>query len=168
MTWSLSHRLILSTVLAATVAALGVRASAHVPLQPPGTIQVGIELNVGGATYSAKGSGECNHAAAASIYEAPGQMWSVRRTDPDRDVNLTLWRLKGGDMFTLFVTIGGKSHRVNTLQVGPPANRRGSGTAAIATQGKGGQFTIDALTDTGLKITGTLTCSGFTSPEDNG
>ena len=43
-----------------------------------------------------------------------------------------------------------------------------SGTAAIAQRGKGGQFTINAISDTGLKITGTLTCSGFTHPEANG
>jgi hypothetical protein len=168
ITRALSHRLILGVAFGAAASAPGTGMSAHVPLQPPGTIQVSVDLTVGGTAYSGRGPGECNHAADASIHEAPAQMWSVRRHDADRDVNFTLWRLKNGDMFTLFVAVGGKSHRVNTLLVGPPADRRGSGTAAIAQRGKGGQFTINAISDTGLKITGTLTCSGFTHPEANG
>lgn len=34
--------------------------------------------------------------------------------------------------------------------------------------GKGGRFTIDAVADTGRTITGTVTCSAFTAPDDNG
>ncbi len=150
-------------------AVLGGGVSAHVPLQPPGTITIDAELNVGGSPLAAKGTGECNYAADASIYQAPGKMWSVRRREAGRDVSLTLWRLaRGGDQFTLDVGAGGKRHRVNTLQVGPAADRRGSGTVDFAQRGKGGQFTIDAVADTGAKITGTLSCSAFTSPEDNG
>jgi len=163
-----SQRLMLSAAFAVAIAVYGATASAHVPLRPPGTIRVASDLNVGGTLYAAMGPGECNYASDASIHQAPGQMWSVRRRDADRDVNFTLWRLKTGDMFTLSVTMSGKTHRVHTLQVGPSADRRGSGTVTITSMGKGGVFTIHAVADTGLKITGSLTCSGFTSPEDNG
>lgn len=162
----------LSRLATATTIALlagAVAPSAHVPLQPPGAIHVQVNLAVGGAALTTAGSGECNHSADASIYEAPGQMWAARQQGSTSSVNLTLWRLaKGGDAFTLAVTAGGKSHRVNTLTVGPAANRRGSGATAIAARGKGGQFTINAVTDTGLTISGTVTCSAFTAPEDNG
>ena len=144
-------------------------ASAHVPLQPPGTVQVQVSLSVGGASLTAAGPGECNHGADASIYDAPGQMWAARQQGGSGSVNITLWRLaRGGDMFTLFVTAGGKTHRINTLAVGPAADRRGSGTTVIAPRGKGGQFTINAVADTGATVTGTITCSAFTAPEDNG
>ena len=78
-------------------------------------------------------------------------------------MNFTLWQLKqGGEMFTLYVTSGGKMHRVSTIQAGPAADRHGSGWASISTHGKSGQFSIDAVDDTGVRVTGTLSCSGFT------
>ena len=66
---------------AAVVAVLTAVTSAHVPLRPPGSIYVGIRLEVGGAPFAAKGTGECNYAADASIRQMPGQMWSVRQRD---------------------------------------------------------------------------------------
>jgi hypothetical protein len=114
-------------------------------------------------------TGECIFCDDSSIFDAPGSQWGVRHDDNSRDLNFTLWRLKkGGDGVTLFVTTGGKTHRVNTLPVGPPANRRGSGAATFEKRGVGGAFTIDAVADTGAKITGQLTCSAFARPEDNG
>jgi hypothetical protein len=71
-------------------------------------------------------------------------------------------------MFSLAVTSGGRTHRVNTVQVGPPANRRGSGTAKVDVRGKGGQFTVNAVADTGTTIIGTIACSAFVHPEENG
>ena len=153
--------------IATTLAAASTSLSAHVPLRPPGSINVVVTLNVGGAAYSASGPGECNYAADASIHQAPARMWSVRRRDPNQDLNFTLWNLKsGGEMFTLSVISGGKTHRVNTLLVGPSGDRRGSGNASFAPLGKSGRFTIDAVADTGSRITGTLACSAFT--EENG
>jgi hypothetical protein len=85
------------------------------------------------------------------------------------DVNFTLWRFsKGGDAATLFVTAGGKTHRVNTAQVGPASNRRGSGNATFTPNGTGGAFVIDFVADTGAEITGLITCSAFAKAEDNG
>jgi len=151
---------------AAVVALLTAGISAHVPLRPPGSIYVGINLEVGGALFAAKGEGECTHAPDASIHQMPGQMWSVRRRDPGQDMHFTLWQLKqGGEIVTLDVTSGGTMHRVSTIQVGTAADRRGSVSASISTHGKGGQFSIDAVDDSGVKVMGTLSCSGFTSTE---
>lgn len=144
------------------------RTAAHVPLQPPGSIRVAVDLTVGGAHYQVRSLGECHYSAIATIHHAPGQMWSVRQHDTTRDVNFTLWRLRGGDTFTLSITTGGTAHRVSTLPVGPPSERRGSGKSTVATRGKSGQFTIDAVAETGARVTGTLSCSGFLSPEENG
>ena len=137
---------------AAVFAVLAAGTSAHVPLRPPGSTYVGINLEVGGAPFAAKGTGECNYAPDASIDRLPSQMWSVRQRDAAQDVYFTLWQLKqGGEMFTLNVTSGGKIHRVNTIHGGPAADRRGSGWASISTQGKSGKFSIDALDDTGVR-----------------
>ena len=133
----------------------------------PPTVQVA--LQVGGVAYAANGPGECVSSADASLFQVPGTMWGVRQLEKDRDVNFTMWRLsKGGDMLTAWVTIGGKTHRVNTLQVGPASERRGSGHATFEKRGAGGVFTLDLVADTGAKITGQLTCSGFVPPEGNG
>lgn len=164
--------MILSRLAIATSCAVltsAVALSAHVPLQPPGAVNVQVNLAVGGVALAAGSGGECNHSAGASIYEAPGQMWAARQQGSNSSVNVTLWRLaRGGDMFTLSVTTGGKTHRVSTLTVGPAADRRGSGTTTIVARGKGGQFTINAVADTGVTIAGTIVCSAFTAPEDNG
>lgn len=165
----MSRALSSTFAIATTIAAAGAGVSAHVPLRPPGSIKLVVTLNVGGAAYSASGPGECNYAADASIHQAPARMWSVRQRDPNQDLNFTMWNLKnGGEMFTLSMISGGKTHRVNTLTVGPAGDRRGSGNASFAPLGKSGRFTIDAVADTGTRITGTLACSAFTSPEENG
>ena len=57
---------------AAVVAVLTAGTSAHVPLRPPGSIYVGINLEVGGAPFAAKGTGECNYAPDASH---PSDAW---------------------------------------------------------------------------------------------
>jgi hypothetical protein len=153
----------LALATAAVLAVLTTGTSAHVSLRPPGSIYVGINLEVGGAPFAAKGTGECNYAPDASLHQMPGEMWSVRQRDSGEDVNFTLWQLKqGGEMFTLYVTSGGTMHRVTTIQSGPAADRHGSGSATITTRGKSRQFSIDAVDDTGVRVTGTLSCSGFT------
>ncbi|MGC4080897.1 MAG: hypothetical protein QM736_01945 [Vicinamibacterales bacterium] len=137
------------------------------PLQPPGTLYVQVNLNVGGAAYSTKNPGECNYAPGASIHQSPGQMWRVRSRDAGRDLTFTEWRLGKVDSFTLFLTVDGRTHRINTLQVGPPAERAGSGSVRYEPRGRGGQFSINGVTDTGMKISGTLACSGFVRPEES-
>ena len=118
---------------AAVLVLLTAAASANVRLRPPGSIYVGIDLEVGGAPFAAKGAGECSYASDASIDRMPGQMWSVRQHDSAKDVSFTLWQLKqGGEMFTLNVTSGGTMHRVNTTHAGPASDHAGSQPAARA------------------------------------
>jgi hypothetical protein len=150
-------------LLMATLAA-GAPASAAGPT-------VDVALQVGGMTYNVKAAGECIHSDSSTIFEAPATQWGVRHDGQDRDLSLSMWRLrKGGpDMLTLTVVLGGKTHRVNTTKVGEKtAGVRGSGTTAFEKAGAGGVFTIDAIADTGAKISGRVTCSGFAKPEDNG
>jgi hypothetical protein len=52
---------------------------------------------------------------------------------------------------------------VNTLKAKPSDTVKGSGTVALATAGKGGTFTINATTDNGAKISGTIKCEAFTT-----
>jgi hypothetical protein len=158
-------RLALATILTVLLSSL----SAHVPLRPPGSIDVLVDLSVDGAAYEVNGPGECNYAADASIDGAPARMWSVRRHDTNEDVNFALWSLKkGGELFTLSVSNGGKTHHVNTLLVGLAGDRRGSGRATYTASGKSGRFAIDVVADSGARINGTLACSAFVSPEGNG
>ena len=158
------------TLLAIGASLLTTVAPAASSAQPkPPAIVVQVALQVAGAAYAASGPGECVHTTDASLFEVPGAMWGIRTRDRDRDVNFTFWRLsKGGEMLTIWVTTGGKTHRVNTLQVGPATERRGSGKATFEKRGAGGVFTVDLLADTGAKVTGQLTCSAFVAPEGNG
>jgi hypothetical protein len=144
---------------------------ANVPVKAAAGPTVEVALQVGGAAYTAKGPGECIHSDSSTIYEAPATQWGVRHDGTDRDLNFAMWRLrKGGpDMLTLTIVLGGKTHRVNTTKVGDKnGGLRGSGSTAFEKNGAGGVFTIDAVADTGAKISGRVTCSGFAKPEDNG
>ncbi len=160
-----ARRLGTACLAAMVIAAVG-DASAHVPLQPPGSLLVRVDLSVAGARYSAKGPGDCNYSPSSRVHDAPGQMWRVRRRDANRELAFTGWRLGRTDSFTLQVTLDGRTHRINTLQVGPPNERAGSGAVRYEQRGRSGQFTINAVADTGAKISGTLSCSGFVPPAD--
>lgn len=162
-----AHRLGIASIATLVLAATA-GTSAHVPLQPPGSLTVQVNLDMGGAPWAVKGIGDCQYAPGASVHEARGQMWRVHRRDAGRDVTFTEWRLGKVDSFTLLLTVDGKTHRVNTLQVGPSSERTGSGSVRYEQRGHGGQFSINAVADTGLKITGTLACNGFVRPEENG
>lgn len=133
-------------------------------------LMIDVALTVGGVSYTAKAAGECNYSTESTIFELPATMWAARQHEGTRSVNFTLWRPKksGSDMLTLFVTIGNKTHRVNTVKVGSHADVQGSGQATFEQRGAGGIFTIEAIADTDAKISGRITCSGFVKPEDNG
>ena len=137
------------------------------PAKPPITIDVALTIN--GASYAAKGAGECVFSDKSSLYDVAGSQWGARHHDDARSLNFSLWRLsKGGDMVTLSIDLAGKTHTVNTVTVGPAANRKGSGSATFEKRGAGGVFTLNAVAETGAKISGTIACSGFVPPEDNG
>lgn len=133
-------------------------------------LMIDVALTVGGVSYTAKAPGECNYSTESTIFELPATMWAARQHEGNRNVNFTLWHPKkgGGDMLTLFVTIGNKTHRVNTVKIGSHADVQGSGQATFEKSGAGGIFTIEAIADTGAKISGRISCSGFVKPEDNG
>jgi hypothetical protein len=152
---------------AMAMAASGVHADGQAQAKPITTLQV--SLKIGAASYTASGPGECIHSTEGGLYDTPGTQWGARRTDGNQTINFTMWRLSGkGDSVTLFVTAGGKTHKVNTVPVGPTSNRTGAGTATFEARGAGGVFTLDLRADTGAAITGQMTCSGFSRPEDNG
>lgn len=143
--------------IGAVALAAGVGLSAHVPVQPPGSLKAGVQiaLNVGGVPLSVGGSGECQQGSD----NGQARMWSARRRDGQREVAITLWRVNGGaERFTLQVTMNGKSHRVNTARPDGPA---GSGQATFEPKGRGGTFNIYALADTGARISGQVSCSAF-------
>jgi hypothetical protein len=71
-------------------------------------------------------------------------------------------------MITLLVWLGDQTHRVSTVKIAGNGVIRGSGTIRLTPASAGGTFTIDATADTGARIRGTIFCSGFTKPEENG
>lgn len=127
-------------------------------------VPVTIDLQVGTETYRVSGEGTCQHAPRGSIYDIPAERWSVQHNDDSRSLALTLWRPRNGsgDMLTLAVTAGAKSHSVNTVNAERAAKPEGSGTATLAMTGKGGTFTIKAATARQTAIIGTVTCGAFT------
>ena len=156
-----------SAVWAVAFLSFGVLSLSVAAQGKPTTVQV--DLRVGGAAYTVSGPGECQATDDASIFNAPAGMKAAQQSDAGRSLNFTLWRLvKGGDMITLDIALGGKRHRVNTLTVAPAVDRRGSGNATFQARGAGGVFTLDVTADTGARITGQVSCSGFAKPEDNG
>ncbi len=127
-------------------------------------VDVAITLQVAGQPYRFEGKAECRHAPVASIYNVVAQNWSVQQSDEQRSIGLTLWRPRNtsGDMFSLSVTIGGKTYVVSTVKAGE-SSVQGSGKVAFTTSGAGGTFTINATAANGAVITGTIKCSAFTA-----
>jgi hypothetical protein len=124
---------------------------------------------VGGKSFDISGPGECTHTGDGSIYDVPAAIWSVRQSADNRSLNVAVFRLKsGGDMITLIVSLGDKTHRISTVKIAGSGAARGSGTVRVTAASAGGTFTIDATADTGARISGTIICSGFTGPEENG
>jgi hypothetical protein len=160
------HALVVITIGALTCAAV-----------PPGfaagpndaTVPVQIALRIGDQPYRFGGEAICQHAAQASIYDAPAALWSARHTDANRSLNLSFWRVKGqGDMVTLALTLSGASHQVNTVRIGQKGQTAGSGRASFTASGNGGTFTIEAVAKDGTAITGTVSCGRFTPIVEEG
>jgi hypothetical protein len=119
-----------------------------------------LSLKIAGDPYEAKGQASCTHAAKASIYDIPAEMWTVRHEQNGRLFHLTLWKPADGSasMFTLSAT-GRKSLSINTVR---KAQVSGSGSVTLAPSGKGGKFTIDAKGKGGEVVSGTVACEAFT------
>ena len=132
--------------------------SAKVPMQ--------ISLQVGGTPYVFTGSGACRSTPRASIYDVQAAMWTVEQNADGKSLTLTVWRPStGSEMLSLAITAAGKSHRADTVKVGQRGDVQGSGTVRLDTAGQGGVFTINAVSQDGTKISGTIKCDRFTSGE---
>jgi len=147
--------------------------AAGLPMQAVSGERLGMEivLQVGGHPLAISGAGDCIFSDTSAIYDVAATQWGALLDEPGRHVHFTMWRLhRGGpDMLTLSIVLGGTTHRVNTTRIGDKtAGLHGSGTSTFIRSGTGGLFTIDATADTGAKISGRITCSGFSKPEDNG
>ena len=161
------------TVLLFSTVALMLSMSLSAQRRPAGSapqeqkVGLAIDLRVNGVPYTFKGQGVCEHLAKGSIYDTPAERWSVQHNATGQNMNLTLWRpLKGGgDMVTLSVQSGGKSHDVNTVK-GPQATQTtGSGSVRFAPEGAGGTFAVEATAASGAKISGTVKCDAFTASQ---
>ena len=135
---------------------------------PQSAIQ--LALKIGAEPYTVSALGTCLAQPHGTLYEVPAQQWNARHRDDGRYVNLAFWRVQNeGDMFNLGVLVGPRMHKVSTVTVRGKGSVQGQGTVRFTSAGAGGTFTIDAIADTGVKITGTITCGAFARPvEDNG
>jgi hypothetical protein len=128
-----------------------------------------VALTVGGKTLDVSGPPDCTHTRDGSIYNVPAAIWSVRQTLAKGSLSLTLFQpIKGGDMITIMVALDGKVHQVSTVKIGTNGTIRGSGTIRVMPTSSGGRFAIDATASDGLRIRGTIVCSRFALPQDNG
>ena len=167
MTGKIMLRVRVGVMLCCAMCAVTLVAQRRIPGAAGETkVPVTIALQVGSEAYKVTGQATCHHAAQASIYDVPAEQWSVQQSDGSRSLSLTMWRPKkaSGDMLSLAVSTGGKSHTVNTVKAGKSGTADGSGTVTFVPAAKGGTFTIDAAAADRTKITGTITCAGFTAP----
>jgi hypothetical protein len=130
---------------------------------PERSVSATIDLKVGAAAYSFSGKARCEHMPKGSIYDVVAERWSVNQSGNGQNLMLNVWKpLAGGEnLITLSVTTAGKSQTVNTSA----PSKQGSGTVTFAPQGTGGTFTINATSDSGAKISGTVKCEAFTPAE---
>lgn len=126
-------------------------------------VRVNIALQVGGAAYRFNGRGECAHEPEGYIYGTAAKLWTVEQSEGLGSVMLRLWSPGSGkaDMFTLYVTSGGKPYQTNTVTGKEAMPTKGSGTVSFAPAGTGGVFTVNATAAGGAKISGTIKCDAF-------
>lgn len=132
----------------------------------PATVPAEIAVSVGQSSYQAKGPATCTHAPRAGIYGIPAEMWSVRHQEAGRSLQLTFWKPSDGSasMFS-FSANGPAKSTASTVRGGQPS---GSGTVALASEGKGGTFTLDGKDKAGQAIKGTIKCEAFTPARAEG
>jgi hypothetical protein len=128
-------------------------------------------LEVGGKPLLLSGPRECTYTGAGSIFDIPAAIWSVHQSAVNGSLNLSVFRLKsGGEMFSLNLVIDGRLHQVSTVKIGANGRIRGAGVIRVGgTAGAGaGSFSIEVRTESGVRISGTIGCARFGSPQDNG
>jgi hypothetical protein len=160
--WWASRALVVVAIL------LSAAASRAQDPDPQSAIQ--LDLRIGGVAYAISARGTCLAQPHGSLYDVPASQWTARHRDGQRYANLAFWRLaSGGDMFNLGVLLGPTLHRVSTVKVQGKGDPHGSGRVTLALKDGGGTFLVDALADTGVRVTGSIACGAFTRPvEDNG
>lgn len=156
---------------AIVIPSIGAAQDLQAPSTPAETkVDVSIALKVAGQPYNFSGKAHCTHAPVASIYDVNAQQWRVEHNEGLRSVTLTFWRpvAGSGDMFTLLCTIGGKSYLVNTVKTNDGGTIQGSGKVTFTPSKPGGTFTIEATTENGVTIMGTIKCSAFSPAVEEG
>ena len=131
------------------------------PGAAPAKQGIEVALKIGADTYQSSEPGKCTHAPVASIYQTVAALWHVEQSPQGRSLSMSFWRPANGsgDMVTLSLTSGRTSHEVNTVRGGGATS--GSGKVTFAKAGEGGIFTVDAKTQNGTAISGTIKCSAF-------
>ncbi len=124
---------------------------------------VAIALQAGGASYQFSGPAECKHEPKGYIYMVPAKLWTVSHSEGQRSVTLSFWRPAAGsaDMFNLYVSMGGKTHHIDTVKTKDGGDPTGSGQVTFTPAGSGGVFTLKATSASGVTITGTIKCDRF-------
>jgi hypothetical protein len=126
-------------------------------------------ITVAGKPVDLSGPLECTRVASGTLYDQPMASWTVLQSGAGSSLNVTLFRMRTGrEMFNISVAIGNKSHFVSSVKVGRNGQLRGSGGVKFVPAGAGGGFIINATTDAGVKISGTVVCPYFASPVGNG
>src|SRR5512142_3198107 len=126
-------------------------------------VGVAIALQAGGDSYTFNGQAECNHEPRGYIYMVPAKLWSVTQSEGQRSVTLTFWRpaAGSGDMFNLYVSIGGKTQHIDTVKTKDGGDPTGSGQVTFTPAGSGGTFNLKATSASGVTVTGTIKCDRF-------
>lgn len=130
---------------------------------PAAFAQVDISLQVGGKAIQASGQGACKAAEQASIYGIQAALYTVSQRTKTQSLNLSLWQPQDGApvMMSLSVWTGDRTYRVDTVKGGSKRDTQGSGKATLRKSGAGGTIAIDAVAQSGEKITGTVQCRSF-------
>ena len=124
------------------------------------TVPVQVSLAIGSNSYNSNAPGTCTHAPIASIYGVLSEMWMVRQNEQGRSAQLTLWRSKKTGDNTFSFSLSGKQDVEVTTVKG--AELSGSGTVNLEPSAKGGTFRIEAKTQNGETVKGTIVCPAFT------
>ena len=127
------------------------------------TVGVVIALQAGTDSYRFTGQGTCTQEPKGWIYETAAHLRSIEQSEGQRHIRLTLWSPanKSANMFSLYLSVGGKSYQTTTITGKDAGPTKGSGTVAFASAGSGGTFTVNATAANGTKITGTIKCDAF-------
>lgn len=127
-----------------------------------------LALTIAGKAYALSQPARCVHAARASSFNRPGQYWTVevrpQTASGLRSLSLNVWRFTDkSETFSLSAEVDRSSYQVSTTEP-----NMGRGTASVTPHDGGGKFTIDATTQEGTSIKGTVDCERFAPATSEG